>query len=301
MAGFSSRGLRAVMSLAIAAGTCAGLQVATAAPAAAVGTVQVVVGPLSVSNSQSPKFAPSAVCPVGTKVLGGGGWAQVQARTPESERVVLSEMRPAPSTTGGRDSYEAGAFELSPGTNADWSVQAFAICAPPIAGMHLVVGRSISSNPTQIARADCGSNNEAVLGLGSQILGADGQATLVYEFAETFRVAQAKALEDVDGFTGIWELDVFAVCAPFPGNYGTSFGLSSPPSPNSNPVQVAFSRCGNGTGSKMLGVGAAINSPLPGTGLQVVFPGNQMESAGVEATPTTVNWGPTAVQGICGD
>jgi hypothetical protein len=299
--GFSSRGLRVVVSLAVAAGACVGLQVASAAPAAAVGTVQVIVGPLSVTDSQSPKFAPSAVCPAGTKVLGGGGWAQVQARTPESERVVLSEMRPAPSTTGGRDSYEAGAFELSPGTTAAWSVQAFAICAPPIAGMHLVVGRSISSNPTQIARADCGSNNEAVLGLGSQILGADGQATLVYEFAETSRVAQAKALEDVDGFAGNWELDVFAVCAPFPGNYGTSFGLSSPTTPNSDAVQVAFSRCGNGTGSKTLGIGAAVINPLPGTGLQVVFPGSPLESAAVEATPTNATWGPTSVQGICGD
>ncbi|WP_284740613.1 hypothetical protein [Amycolatopsis sp. RTGN1] len=301
MGGLGSRGLRVATSLVVAAGTCVGLQVATAAPAAAVGTVQVVVGPLSAGNSQSPKFAPSAVCPAGTKVLGGGGWAQVQATTPESERVVLSEMRPAPSTTGGRDSYEAGAFELSPGTTADWAVQAFAICAPPIAGMHLVVGRSISSNSTQIARADCGSDNEAVLGLGSQILGADGQATLVYEFAETFRVAQVKALEDADGFGGIWELDAFAVCAPFPRNYGTSFGLSLPTTPNSDPVQVAFSRCGNGNGSKTLGIGAAINVPLPGTGLQVVFPGSQLESAAVEATPTNATWGPTAVQGICGD
>jgi hypothetical protein len=214
--------------------------------------------------------------------------------------VVLSEMRPAPSTTGGQDSFDAGAFELSPGTTADWSVQAFAICAPPIAGMHLVVGRSISSDSKQIARADCGSNNEAILGLGSQILGADGQATLVYESAETFRTAQANALEDVDGFNGIWELDVFAVCAPFPGNYGTSFGISSPGTPNSNPVQVAFSRCGTGTGTKTLGIGAAIVNPLPGTGLQVVFPGNQLESAGVEATPTNSSWGPTVVQGICG-
>ncbi|MFJ1763117.1 hypothetical protein ACIOD2_22580 [Amycolatopsis sp. NPDC088138] len=295
--GFGSRSLRVVMTLAVAAGAYVGL----AAPAAAVGTVQVVVGPLSVSNSQSPKFAPSAVCPAGTKVLGGGGWAQVQARTPESERVVLSELRPAPSTTGGRDSYEAGAFELSPGTTADWSVQAFAICAPPIAGMHLVTGRSISSNATQIARADCGSDNEAVLGLGAQILGADGQTTLVYEFAETFRVAQVKALEDADGFSGTWELDAFAVCAPFPRNYGTSFGISSPTTPNSDAVQVAFSRCGSGNGSKTLGVGAAINSPLPGTGLQVVFPGSQLESAAVEATPTTATWGPTVVQGICGD
>jgi hypothetical protein len=113
-------------------------------------------------------------------------------------------------------------------------------------------------------------------------------------------VAQAQALEDTDGFNGIWELDVFAVCAPFPSNYGTSFGQSSL-GPNSDPVQVAFSRCGSGNGSKMLGVGAAIVNPLPGTGLQVVFPGSQMESAGVEATPTNANWGPTTVQGVCGD
>jgi hypothetical protein len=301
MSGSRSRGLRVVMTVVVAAATCVGMQVATAVPAVAVGTVQVIAGPVSVSNSLSPKFAPSAVCPAGTKVLGGGGWAQVQARTPESERVVLSEMRPAPSTTGGRDTYEAGAFELSPGTTAAWSVQAFAICAPPIAGMHLVVARAISSNSTQIVRADCGSNNEAVLGVGAQILGADGQATLVYELAETSRVAQAKALEDADGFNGIWELDVFAVCTPFPGNYGPSFGISSPSSPNSAPVQVAFSRCGTGTGSKTLGIGAAIDSPLPGTGLQVVFPGSPLESSGVEATPTNANWGPTLVQGICGD
>jgi hypothetical protein len=301
MSGSRSRGLRVVMTVVVAAATCVGMQVATAVPAAAVGTVQVIAGPVSVSNSLSPKFAPSAVCPAGTKVLGGGGWAQVQARTPESERVVLSEMRPAPSTTGGRDTYEAGAFELSPGTTAAWSVQAFAICAPPIAGMHLAVGRSISSNSTQIARADCGSDNEAVFGVGSQILGADGQATLVYEAAETFRVAQGEALEDADGFGGIWELDVFAVCAPFPRNYGTTFGIASPPNPRSDPVQVAFSRCGNGTGSKTLGIGAAIVSPVPGTGLQVVFPGSQLESSGVEATPTNADWGPTTVQGICGD
>ncbi len=268
---FRSRALRAVATLAVAGGVFAGLQVASAATAAAVGTVQVIAGQVSVSNSLSPKFAP--------------------------ERVVLSEMRPAPSTTGGRDTFEAGAFELSPGTNANWSLQAFAVCAPPIAGLHLVVGRSISSNSLQRALVDCGSNNEAIYGVGSRILGANGQATLIGETSETSHQALAQAREDVDGFSGIWELDVFAVCGPFPVNYGTSFGLSSL-NPTSDPVQVAFSRCGSG---KLLGMGAEIVNAIPGTGLQVVFPGSPIESSGVEATPTNATWGPTTVQGICGD
>ncbi len=294
---FRSRALRAVATLAVAGGVFAGLQVASAATAAAVGTVQVIAGQVSVSNSLSPKFAPPAVCPSGTKVLGGGGWVFVNGRTPDSERVVLSEMRPAPSTTGGRDTFEAGAFELSPGTNANWSLQAFAVCAPPIAGLHLVVGRSISSNSLQRALVDCGSNNEAIYGVGSRILGANGQATLIGETSETSHQALAQAREDVDGFSGIWELDVFAVCGPFPVNYGTSFGLSSL-NPTSDPVQVAFSRCGSG---KLLGMGAEIVNAIPGTGLQVVFPGSPIESSGVEATPTNATWGPTTVQGICGD
>jgi hypothetical protein len=294
---FGSRWVRAAASLVVAMGTLTAAQLVAAAPAGAVTGTQVVAGQVSANNSDSPKSA-RAFCPVGTTIVSGGGWVFVNSRPPDADRAVLSELRPVHTTSsGGVDSFEVSGHEMAPGTSSNWTVQAFAVCAQPVPGLHVVQSaRTNGSAPEQRASAFCASN-ERVLGVGARLLNATGQVALNGVSVGANTEAVAIADEDADGFNANWQLDAFAVCAPAPANWQTIVGSSVPNTSNSDAEKVGFVRCPLPTVA--LGVGAVVFAPAPGTGLQVLFPGSPLEAAAVESSPTNLNWGPVLVQGIC--
>jgi len=290
-----SRWGRAAVSAVLAVGLVGGVQVATAASAgAAIGGIQVIAGPVSPTDSQPVKSA-SAVCPAGTQIISGGGWVIVNSRGPDADSVVLSQLVPVHSTSGGLDSFAVLGQEMAPGTASTWHVQAFAVCGQ-VPGLHVVAGHSgLGSQPEQKAVAQCAST-ERVLGVGGQVLNQTGRVTLTSVAPSTVNSAQAVADEDPAGLNVNWQVDSFAVCAPAPAGYQIVAKPSSTTA-NSDPEQVALVNCPVGT--RALGVGATELSPRPGTGIQVVFPGSPLEVVAVESTPTSALWGPTLAQGIC--
>ncbi|HEV7655649.1 MAG TPA: hypothetical protein VGP36_13080 [Mycobacteriales bacterium] len=277
-------------SLAVMTGALVGLQLAGAAPAGAVTGIHKVTGTASPSNSLPAKTA-SALCPVGERVIGGGGWAFPS--TADADRVALTELRPVHPASG-QDSYVVSAAEVTPNISSNWSVQAFAICAGPVSGLNIV---SSVSNPFREVDAFCPAG-QSVLGSGALVNNAGNHTRLVEAtpFLAGDRV-RAAAQDDGSAAVGQWTVTAYAVCAPTPAGYQVVFAPSA--TNQSEPEKVAFVSCPAGT--RVHGAAALVASPAPGIALQVVYPFNaldKVEAFGVETQPNSFNWDVRAVA-IC--
>jgi hypothetical protein len=86
----------------------------------------------SSDNSNSFKTA-QAGCPAGTILVGGGGYisgGEVGSSPNIQTEVALTRLIPGPDPSlGPPRSYAALAHETEPGTTANWSVNAHALCA----------------------------------------------------------------------------------------------------------------------------------------------------------------------------
>lgn len=286
--------LAAALALTIGAQGAAAL--VGASPASAVTSsvtgLQKITGTLSASNSVASKTAPPAICPVGKRVIGGGGWV-FTPNGADANKVGLTELRPVHPATG-QDSYVVSAQELFPIVAGSWSVQAYAICANPVSGLNIVTS---VSNPFSEVDAFCpvGQN---VLGSGGRVDNPANHVGLgfVSPFLAGDRVRVA-AGESRPFQTGdFWTVTSFAVCAPTPPGYQVVF---APSVQNQSEAQkVAFIRCPVGTRLHGSAGGAVPNT---GVTLQAIFPFNaldQVEVFAVEATPSDFNWDVRAVA-IC--
>lgn len=282
-------------ALAVATGALVALQLATAAPAGAVAGIHKVTGPISTTDSQQTKIA-TATCPVGERVLGGGGWAFPSASA-DATRVALIELRPVHPPLG-QDFYRAIAQESAPGIASTWSVQAYAICARPVPGMHVV---SVTGPVTASAADAWCPAGEDPLGGGGSIGNAGGQVGLgsmtPRSTGDVISVVALPYPGSHDAFT----VTAYAVCAPTPPGYEVSYAFST--GPPSDDVKVAFASCPAGT--SVHGAAGTVRffpDPPPGVALQVVFPNNaltQVEAAAVETTVTTQDWQPVVAVAIC--
>lgn len=70
----------------------------------------------------------TAYCPPGKRVVGGGG-AVFDASVPSMRVATLTGLQPIRGADGRPDAYVARAAETVPGTNAVWSLTAYAVCA----------------------------------------------------------------------------------------------------------------------------------------------------------------------------
>ena len=282
-----------VAALAVTTGTL--VMVAGASPAGAVTGIQKFTGPLSPTDSQPSKTV-HANCPVGMRVIGGGGWAFPAAA--DTDKVGLTELRPVHPASG-QDSYEVTAQELTPNVNTAWSVQAYAICANPVSGLNIVTS---VSNPFAEVDAFC-PVGQKVLGSGGQVNNPANHVALdfVSPFAAGDRVRVA-ASDDQPGSASVWTVTSFAVCAPAPPGYQVVFAPST--QNQSEPQKAAFVACPAGT--RVHGAAAGVVASSVGQGglvLQAVFPFNaldRVEAFAVETNPNTnnTNWDVRAVA-IC--
>ena len=123
---------------------------------------------VSASNSIGPKSA-TATCPAGKNLIGTG--ARIDGGLGQ---VVLDDVTPSPSLK----SVTVTGMEDDDGTAANWSVRAYAICAFPPPGLHLVVAHGLpGSSKSQAVTAACAPGFK-VHGLGGDITGGAGQVTM---------------------------------------------------------------------------------------------------------------------------
>ncbi|HST82224.1 MAG TPA: hypothetical protein VLL08_10860 [Kineosporiaceae bacterium] len=153
-------------------------------------------------SKPEPKTA-RAKCPVGTRIIGGG------ARVNGGQHVVITRQQPV---QGSPDTFVVSAVEDQVGTAQSWAVQATAICSTPLPGLEIVSATGpAGSFGFQGQGADC-SPGKFALGVGGRINNGAGQVALSTQGVGPQRTG-AGGFEDRDGFSGLWSVTAFAVCA----------------------------------------------------------------------------------------
>lgn len=294
----SSRNVIRVVALAAAAAVTSGSLgavqfIAASSASAMTGLVKVsTVGP---SDSTSTKTL-KAYCPTGTRVVGGAGgpyWSSVD----QPKQVVLTQLQPVHPLSGD-DFFSVTGNETQVGTTSNWSLQATAVCAPPLAGMHIIFANTVlSSSSSQMAQAVC-PDGEKVLGNGGWVYPTGGQVGLQVTRASTDgALAYAGAHEDATGYIGTWNVMAFAVCAPEPAGYQV-LTIASDDSA-SQELKYAEAVCPAGKG--LLGAGAATEFAAPGNVSinRTLISNNRVYATGIENTATSLNWDFIVAQAIC--
>jgi hypothetical protein len=175
---------------------------ATCAPAPA--GYERVPAAVSASNSTSPKSA-TATCPSGKYLIGTG--ARIEGGLGQ---VVLDDVTPSTSL----QSIRVTAYEDEDGTAANWTVRAYAICASPPPGLHLVVAHGLpGSSKSQGVTAACAPGFQ-VHGLGGEITGGNGQVSMDdLPRHVSLNSVTVTGVEDETGTAANWSVRAYAICA----------------------------------------------------------------------------------------
>jgi hypothetical protein len=154
------------------------------------------------SNSTASKTSVAA-CPEGLRVLGAG------ASVSEPHQVTIDGMRPDPTLAF----VTASAREDRTGFSGTWSVTAYAICAPPPAGLQLVQRAGpLGSNEVADVSAGCPAGRH-VIGTGAEIVNGSGRVGFDDVLAN-FELTRTTVLatEDEAGFDGDWRPVAYSIC-----------------------------------------------------------------------------------------
>lgn len=285
----------AVLAAAVVAG-----QVTSPAPAAAVSGLQVVRG-ISIIDSAATKSA-TAYCPAGKRVIGGGGGLVWDASS-HTRQVVLTRMEPVHPAIG-QDYFIVTGHETTVATSIDWWLDAYAVCADPLSGLHIVEHRS-AATPSGLKQVEsvC-DTGEKVLGVGAAIDNSAGQVGLhVMRASIIGTFSYAIASEDADGYGGYWSLAAFVVCADPVDGYQIVQERSV--EEDSENEKVAVATCP--AGKKVHGGGGSIAfHPTSHVSLTrvLLFPNSdptEVHAVTAETTATSAAWDFIVAQAICAD
>lgn len=267
------------------AGLTAGMAL-VAGPARAVPGLQRVTA-TTVSDSSTTKSV-AAACPAGQRVFGGGGDV-----VGGSGQVVLEQLQP--EQTAGDDRFTVSASEDGTGFGGDWQLTAYALCGDPLPGQQVVgLGSPPSSDRLQSSLALC-SGTQTQVGFGGRINGGNGQVrvTDLFPFFDPPpSVTFIRALEDSDGFAGLWSVTSYAVCA----DAATGFTQVSVLSPATSAAKSATVSCPAGTqvhsaGGQLVGSGGLQSDRIviDGVNIDASLTGVTVDAAEDE-TATTATW-----------
>jgi hypothetical protein len=190
--------------------------VVVATPAFAVpGLVAVTVTSAEV-GSESFKGA-NAVCPAGTKIVGGG--ADVLGG---SHSVRIAGINPAPLLPN-PNSLWATAHEDSLGYSGSWSLRAWAICAPGLTGWEVVLADNTGPvNGYAFATAVCPAGKK-VIGAGGRSAGKPSVILDSINIAADLQSVTAEVVA-IDGATPV--AHAYAICInPIPGQQHVALNL----------------------------------------------------------------------------
>jgi hypothetical protein len=250
------------VAIAVLAGLCA-----AALPASAAFTNVERVSVASAQTSAAKSI--TVTCPAGKKVMSAGADA-----TPGSGDVLIDDIRPDATLS----SVTVRAIEDETGTTATWYVAAYAICAPPPAGLVRVAATSPSTSAGKSVTAACPAGKK-VVGTGAEVNGADGQILLdgIRPTLDLTKVT-VNALEDQTQTAASWTVTAYAICS----------------APVTGLQRVAATTASDSTGSRvgevacpahkvLVGLGGEINSAYGQGVLDAVFPDAALETAGFAA------------------
>jgi hypothetical protein len=190
------------------------LLVALAAAAAAVlvaSPASAVFGLVRVSSTTIANSADKtavAFCPAGTVILGGGGFITGT----DDGSVHIDQLEPIPVA----NQFRVRGREYPPGTPANWSVTATAICAPlaSVPGLFYAQATSVFVAGPQVVDASCPTGRRA-LSSGARINGSDGSVILdaAHPLNAGLTITRARAQVAPGGLPPIWTVTAFTVCS----------------------------------------------------------------------------------------
>lgn len=160
------------------------------------------------SATSSAAKSVTATCPAGKQVVGAGANVD-NGLNPFVPYVFVDAIRPGPLL----DRVTVRAREGETGSDYTWWVVAYAVCAPPPAGLERVVATSASSSLGKGIAAVCPSGKR-LLGTGGEVTGPAGQVVvdgLLPDGALTR--ATVNALEDETGTADPWTVTAYAICS----------------------------------------------------------------------------------------
>jgi hypothetical protein len=279
----------------------AGVQ-ATLSTAASAAPTSVVSG-ASVADSAARKSA-VASCPSNMRVYGGGGDI-----AGGGHGVALTGLKPVSTMVNGRyaDSFVATAEEADTGYAGNWTVYAWAICGPNLLNMTIQRGELAApfGGDRQSASATCPSGT-APVGLGAEVINGNNNVVLnlvlgnytTGPYGVKTGFSSATAFVDQSGYTGLWSIASYAVCATPPPGLTYKFADSGVDSID----KFATVECPAGT--KVYGVGGYSSYYNGETHFDRMVPhGSQWTGADVEVREDqdgfAYNWF-TEVEAICG-
>ena len=213
----SSRFGRLVVCGALVTGLAA-VQAVLASQAEAVPGLQRITK-VSVSDSSTSKTV-TANCPVGKRVLGGGGTV-----TGGRGQVVLERLEPVQSATN--DRFVVRAREDGTGYSSNWRLTAYALCANPNPLPAYAILPSTSGSPNSNSPQSTISFcvGQPQVGFGGRINGGVGQVhltNLVRASNGDIDFTLIAAQEDATGFGGAWTATAYAICANTTVNFTTA-------------------------------------------------------------------------------
>lgn len=170
----------------------------------------------AIVTAASPMGSPAtasitATCPAGLQVLGTGGTV-----FPGRGVVLLTGTIPSPMAAP--TSVTVTGAEIAGGFGGGWNVQAWAICAAPVAGLTVAATTSVfNSGSPKVQTSGCPAGL-SVHGVGFQFGGGTGEIFLNAAFpnpvAPVGTSVPVVASEDQTGFAGNWLIRTIAICAP---------------------------------------------------------------------------------------
>lgn len=257
-------------------------QLATTEPASALpGRVRVFSDTTAFDNA--PTKSAFAVCPSGTRVVGGGGWAFDN----DAGKVHLTRLEPFHSSAIDTYAVEAAA---EPGFTGNWWLQAYAICVNPPAGYQIVAATSTSGSGTFVTKfVDCPGSRK-LLGTGAKITSGGREVGLQRTAADTgLTRALSTAREDANGYSGNWTLTSYGVCANPVAGASSAGTLTS--------GSVAIGNCPTGTTAHSIGGGGPFFDAGP-VFLTVLYPMSNARQVQV-AMSGTPSHGVTEAASVC--
>jgi hypothetical protein len=170
---------------------------------------------VSDSEDSSDRKEVEVSCPVGTRVVGSG--ADIGGLPAGSGSVVLDDVIPHLDTDVNPPVYKVTtyAYEARGGTNATWSLRAWAVCGDPHGSTTTNSRESAPSSNDKSVEVTCPAG-KVVLGTGASITGGHGDV-VIDEIIPTTTTVKVKGIEVDFGYAGDWTIRAYAICGDEPG------------------------------------------------------------------------------------
>jgi hypothetical protein len=149
-----------------------------------------------------------AECPGGKKVIGAGG------ATIGGYPYILEAVKPATGLTGAWAVVTGD--ESTPIPGSTWGARSFAICINPVAAQQLISRTTLATSDDKHISLSCPTGTKLhSSGAGLSTGASSGEVYLdkIGLYGRSVYSADIDAHEDQTGYTGTWQLTVYAICA----------------------------------------------------------------------------------------